>query len=190
MILPRKKAFISQITDWLYISSEARAVDTEAIIERDIGLVISMIGNHRPPQSFDQHPLQLLWLQTYDTFLTPIPMSYLILGVEKALPFIQSGKGVLCFCQQGRHRSVAMAASILIGMGYSAEEAMTTIRSKRKIARPQTWHIRKRIELFEKRWPQHNEQSLLHQDGRKTYSEFITDVVSKLVWRLGLGRNR
>ncbi len=181
---------ISQITDYLFISSEPQDKDVEAIIERNIRLVISMIGNHRPPTVFAQEPLRLLWLQTYDTILTPIPISKLLQGVQIALPVIQNGKGILCYCAQGRHRSVAMGASILVGMGYSAEEAMDYLRAQRKVAHPQAWHIRRRIEQFEELWQQQNEQPIQIHQSREVYSEFVTGVVSKVLWGLGLGRKR
>jgi hypothetical protein len=181
---------ISEITDELFISSEPGTVHMEAILERNIGLIISMIGNHRPPQSFGHPPLELLWLQTFDTILTPIPMRKLFLGVEKALSVIQNGNGVLCYCAQGRHRSVAMGACILIARGYSAVKAMERLRLQRRIARPQTWHIRKRIELFDVLWREQKEQPNRNYPPREAYSDFVTDTVSGLVWRMGFGRER
>ncbi|MCP4361383.1 MAG: dual specificity protein phosphatase family protein, partial [Chloroflexi bacterium] len=141
-------------------NSKPQDKDVEAIIERNIRLVISMIGNHRPPTVFAQEPLRLLWLQTYDTILTPIPISKLLQGVQKALPIIQNGKGILCYCAQGRHHSVAMGASILVSMGYSTEEAMDYLRAQRKVAHPQAWHIQRHIEQFEELWQPQNEQPI------------------------------
>lgn len=182
---------ISQITNNLYISSEPRAKDVEAIIGRNIRLVISMIGNHRPPSIFAEPPLRLLWLKTYDTILTPIPINKLLQGVETALPVIQNGKGVLCYCAQGRHRSVAMGAAILIGTGYSAKEAMDHLRTQRQVSHPQAWHIRRRIERFEDQWWSQNDQlHQLHPQSREVYSEFVTNAVSRVLWGLGLGRQR
>jgi hypothetical protein len=51
-MLKKGSVEISEITDELFISSEPGTVHMEAILERNIGLIISMIGNHRPPQSF------------------------------------------------------------------------------------------------------------------------------------------
>jgi hypothetical protein len=45
-----------------------------------------------------------------------------------------------------------MACCILIGMGYSAEEAMALVESKREVADPRAWYIRARIEKFERSW--------------------------------------
>jgi len=74
-------------------------------------------------------------------------------GYDSAgIAVIQDGESVLIYCRQGRHRSVAMAACILIGMGYSADPAMELISSKREIADPYAWHIQRQIRRFEDSW--------------------------------------
>ena len=83
------------------------------------------------PASLGAPPLRLLWFQTFDNVLIPIPLKTLQLGVEAAIPVIQDGHAVLVFCMYGRHRSVAMAAAILIGMGHSAEDAMRMLERSR-----------------------------------------------------------
>jgi protein tyrosine phosphatase (PTP) superfamily phosphohydrolase (DUF442 family) len=188
--LPLKESIdISQIADYLFVSSAPQAADAGAIAGRNIGLIISMIGNRRPPAVFDEPPLRLLWLETYDTFLTPIPTNKLLEGVQAALSVIADGRAVLCYCAKGRHRSVAMAAAILIARGLSAPEAMDRLRSQRRVAHPQAWHIRQRIEQFERVWRKQSEQlGPLSQQPREVYSEFITRTLSRVCWRLGLGR--
>ncbi len=118
----------------------------------NIRLVISMCGTIRPPEAFMQPPLQVLWLRTFDTIFTPIPMSALTKGVQAALPVIQDGGHVLAHCRHGRHRGVAMGAAILIALGHSAQEAMRLLRARRAQADPYAWHIRWRIEKFERHW--------------------------------------
>ena len=70
-------------------------------------------------------------------------------GVEAALPLIQRRGKVLCHCKAGVHRSVAMASCVLIGMGFSAEDAMATVKLGRALADPDAAHIRRRIVEFE-----------------------------------------
>jgi hypothetical protein len=77
--------------------------------------------------------------------------------VEAALPVIENGGRVLVFCEGGRHRSVAMASCILIGLGYSADEAVELIRTKREVADPYAWHIQRQIRRFEARWVEQND---------------------------------
>ena len=81
----------------------------------------------------------------------------LVNGVEAALPVIDNGDAVLVYCREGRHRSVAMAASVLIGCGLSADEAMEKIKSKRSKADPYAWHIQRRIRKFEQVWMREHE---------------------------------
>ena len=143
---------ISQITDYLYVGAQPSAQDAEQLRALNVRLIISMAGTIHPPEALTQPPLSVLWLRTYDTIFTPIPIGKLMEGVQAALPVIQDGRGVLAYCREGRHRSVAMGAAILIAMGHSAEEAMQLLSARRKKADPQAWHIRRQIKKFEKHW--------------------------------------
>jgi protein tyrosine phosphatase (PTP) superfamily phosphohydrolase (DUF442 family) len=143
---------ISRITEHLYIASQVKDDDIEAILPLDPGLIISMIVQRRPPRGLTAQGLEVLWLRTFDFPLIPIPLRTLRRGVEAALPVIREGDRVIVFCEAGRHRSVAMAACILIGQGYSADEAMQLISNKRKVADPDAWHIQRQIRRFEAFW--------------------------------------
>jgi protein-tyrosine phosphatase len=72
--------------------------------------------------------------------------------VEAALPVIQEGYGVLVHCRAGRHRSVAMACCVLIGMGVGADEAMELVVQKRPVADPHAGYIARRIYMFQEAW--------------------------------------
>jgi protein-tyrosine phosphatase len=143
---------ISQITENLYIASRVKTGDLEAVLQLEPGLIISMIVQRRPPKALAAAGLEVLWLRTFDFPLIPIPLKTLKRGVEAALPVIQDGGRVLVFCEGGRHRSVAMASCILVGQGYSADEAMQLISSKREVADPYAWHIQRQIRRFEAFW--------------------------------------
>lgn len=149
---------ISKITNYLYIASRLRTRDVElvgALDELNVGLVINMIAFHRAPRSVRESAREVLWLWTIDSPLTPIPVRTLRRGVDAALPVIERGQSVLVYCNAGRHRSVAMAAAILIARGHPAEEAMELIRLQRPIADPQAAHIRRQILKFEAHWQEH-----------------------------------
>ncbi len=143
---------ISRITDYLYVGGQPKARHAEQLTALGVRLVISMRGESRPPQAFQQPPLSTVWLRTYDTFFTPISVAVLLDGVRAALPVIERGEGVLVHCRHGKHRSVALAAAILIAQGYPAEEAMRLLRDRRAAADPQAWYIRRQIEKFEREW--------------------------------------
>jgi protein-tyrosine phosphatase len=150
---------ISKITSDLFISARPDPERADTLQALNIGLIIDMRGEHRPKDIFRQPPFSLLWLRTYDFFFTPIPMHVLEQGVRAALNTVAQGRCVLVHCQHGRHRSVAMAAAILIAQGYTAKDAMRLIKAKRRVADPQIWYIRGRIEQFEKYWPEHKDKT-------------------------------
>ena len=142
---------ISRITDYLFISAWPESQHVGEILSLNIRLILSMHWQ-RPSKSLAQPPLQLLWLPTFDTPFTPIPISTLKRGVEASLPVIREGKAVLSHCRYGVHRSVAMACCVLIGKGLSADEAMRLVSASREVADPYAGYIQKRIQIFEQVW--------------------------------------
>lgn len=142
---------VSQITDQLFIAAHPKAEHADAILAMNVRLILNMIF-FRPANIYRQPPFQLLTLRTFDSIFLPIPIPKLTKGVQAALPIIEDGQGVLVYCREGRHRSVAMAASVMIGCGFSADHAMEKIKSKRSKADPYAWHIQRRIRKFEQVW--------------------------------------
>lgn len=142
---------ISKITDQLYIAAHPQAEDASAINELNVRLILNMIFIP-PADVYKNPPFRMITLRTFDSIFLPIPIGTLVKGVKAALPVIAAGDSVLVYCRQGRHRSVAMAAAVLIGQGYTAEEAMQLIKSKRAKADPYARHIRRRITKFEQIW--------------------------------------
>jgi hypothetical protein len=140
---------ISRITDDVFISAWPEGEHADEILDLNIRLILSMHWM-RPSRTLHHPPLRVLWLPTIDTPFTPMPIATLRRGVEAALPVICDGRAVLCHCRAGVHRSVAMACCVLIGMGYSAQEAMRLVKEKRAVADPDIWYIRRRILEFEK----------------------------------------
>ena len=145
-------ADISQVTDNLFLASHLDETHIEEINQYNIKLLISMVGQREPSPHFGPEPFEVLWLKSYDTFLTPVPMRKLKQGVEAALPVIKRNKNVLVFCHQGKRRSVTMAASILIACGYSASDAVDLLKEKREVIIPVYWYVKRRIKKFERFW--------------------------------------
>ena len=144
---------ISEITDYLYVGAQPAHTSAADLGALNVGLVINMRAESKPHAVFSAPPLSVLWLRTYDFILAPIQMPVLEQGVRAAAPVIAKGQKVLVHCHRGRHRSVAMAAAIMIAQGYTAREAMARLRAQRACADPQAWHIRRQIERFERHWP-------------------------------------
>ncbi|MBF0385289.1 MAG: dual specificity protein phosphatase family protein [Candidatus Omnitrophica bacterium] len=143
---------ISKVTDYLYVGSRIGKEQADELQALNFNLIISMIGQMPPDEIYTLPPFKTLWIKTYDTFFTPISIKKLLNGVEAALPIIQNKGKVLVFCMQGRHRSIAMAAAILIGMGHTSDQAINLLTTARKVADPRMWYIRIQIKAFEKYW--------------------------------------
>ena len=145
----------SAITGQLFIASKPRARHVEDIRGLKVDLVLSMIW-FAPPRKLTRPPFRLMRLPTFDFWLLPIPLFMLRRGVSAAVPVLEAGGRVLVYCRAGRHRSVVMAACILVAMGMSADEAMDTIVAHRPIADPHARHIERRIRAFERDWQSRN----------------------------------
>jgi protein tyrosine phosphatase (PTP) superfamily phosphohydrolase (DUF442 family) len=143
---------ISKVTDYLYVGSKVGKEHVDELKMLNFNLIISMIGQMPPEEIYTLPPFKTLWIRTYDTFLTPISIKKLLVGVEAALPIIQNKGKVLVFCMQGKRRSIAMAAAILISMGHTSEEAINLLTTARNSADPKRWYIRMQINAFEKYW--------------------------------------
>jgi protein tyrosine phosphatase (PTP) superfamily phosphohydrolase (DUF442 family) len=142
---------VSQITEQLFIAAHPKAEHAGAILNMNVRLILNMIFI-RPAEVYRQPPFKMVTLRTFDSIFLPMPIDKLISGVQAALPVIENGNGVLVYCREGKHRSVAMAAAVMIGSGYSADEAMEQITAKRSKADPYAWHIQRRIRKFEQIW--------------------------------------
>jgi protein-tyrosine phosphatase len=142
----------SQITDDLYIGTTPGRRDFDVLRDLGVRLVINMRFTRGPLPTAGDPTLHYLWLRTFDNPLLPIPIRTLIRGVHSALEEMQDGGKVYAHCAYGRHRSVAMAAAILIAQGFAPEKAMGLIKERRAIADPDAFHIRRRILLFAQHW--------------------------------------
>jgi len=143
---------ISRVTDYLYVGSRVVKEDADELKVLNFNLIISMIGQMPPDKIYTVPPFKTLWIRTYDAFFTPISIKKLLVGVESALPVIQDKGKVLVFCMEGKRRSVAMAAAILIAMGHTGEQAIDLLTGAREVADPRRWYIRRQIKAFEKYW--------------------------------------
>ena len=143
----------SPITENLFIGSAPGRHDFDILRDLGITMVINMRWSPGPRPPKNDPLLRYIQFRTFDNPLLPIPLRALIQGVQLALEEIQNGGKVYTHCAAGRHRSVAMAAAILIAQGRPIEEAIALIKDRRPIADPQAFHIRRRIELFARQWP-------------------------------------
>lgn len=141
----------SAITDQLFIAVRPRSHHVEHVRGLGVDLVLSMIF-WAPTRELTRPPFRLIRLPSADSPFWPIPMMWLRRGAAAAVLVMDAGGRVLVYCREGRHRSVAMAACVLIARGMSADEAMALIVSRRAVADPHAAHIERRIRAFEHDW--------------------------------------
>lgn len=142
----------SRITDALLVGTTPRPRDFARLQDLGVRLVINMrLWWGRPPAGGNA-VLRYLRLRTIDSPLAPIPTKALLQGARAALQVMGEGGSVYVHCSRGRHRSVAMAAAILIAQGMSPEAAIQLIKERRPEADPDASHIRPRILEFSRIW--------------------------------------
>ena len=142
----------SLITESLYLGTTPEREDYDRLRDLGITLVINMRMEQRPHPDSHNEPMPVLHYRTIDHPFLPIPLHILERGVRAALAEIEKGGKVFVHCFGGRHRSVAMAACILIAQGETAEIAMALLREKHDKADPDIWYIKSRILKFARRW--------------------------------------
>lgn len=142
----------SQINDFLYIGTTPEVEDYQRLLSDGIDLVINMRFWTNPHPIDPIEGMKFLWLRSFDNPFIKIPMRNLFHGVEEAKKVIENGGKILSHCARGRHRSVAMGASILISQGFSARDAIALIKAQRPIVDPEMFYIKERIIRFERMW--------------------------------------
>jgi len=145
---------LSLITHGLFVSDWPEESDAPVLEANGVRLLLSMHWR-RPSLVYRRPPFSTLWLPTIDSPITPLPVPTLRTGVLAALPVLERGDGVLAHCVFGRHRGVAMACCVLIGLGYPSDRAMALVDERRAVADPHVWYIRRRIKAFERDWTSH-----------------------------------
>ena len=78
------------------------------------------------------HGIQVLWNRTDDDF-QPKPPELFQRGVDFALPALDEGSKVYIHCAAGVHRAPMMALCLLRVLGYSLDDAISTIESRRPV---------------------------------------------------------
>ena len=142
----------SQITDDLFIGTTPSSNDYNQLRDLGVRLIINMRFSRGPAPDSHPMPIDLLWLRSIDSPLFPISIDKLFRGAHAALATIRNGGKVYTHCAYGRHRGVAMGASVLIAQGHALDEALQLIKSRRSVADPYAYYIRSRILKFANRW--------------------------------------
>jgi len=149
----------SPITDTLFLGTTPTPRDYDHLRSLGITLVINMRVEQRPHPDPHHEPIRTLRFRTFDSPFLPIPLRVLEKGVRAAVDEIERGGKVFVHCFGGRHRSAAMAASILIAQGHPPAEAMALLKERHANADSDIWYIKNRILNFAKRWAKGSKQN-------------------------------
>jgi protein-tyrosine phosphatase len=142
----------SQITPDLFIGPMPSSGDYDDLHTLGVRLVLNMRFANKLPAGLRQAPIEVLWLRTFDSPLTPMPLKTILQGTLRALEVIREGGKIYSHCAKGRHRSVVMGAAILIAQGQAPEAAIHLIKEKRPISDPYMFYVKKRIFTFAEHW--------------------------------------
>ena len=145
----------SQITHDLFIGPMPTADDYRRLHDLGVRLVLNMRFARKLPDDLPEPPIEVLWLRTFDSPFTPMPLKVILKGTHRALEVIHQGGKIYSHCAKGRHRSVVMGAAILIAQGHSPEDAIHLIKEQRPISDPGMFYIKKRIYDFARHWRAH-----------------------------------
>jgi hypothetical protein len=142
----------SQITPDLFIGPMPTSADYDHLYQLGVRLVLNMRFISKLPAGLQNPPIEVLWLRTFDSPFTPMPLKKILQGTHRALEVIREGGKVYSHCAKGRHRSVVMGAAILIAQGHSPHAAIELIKQKRPVSDPHMFYVKKRIFDFTRHW--------------------------------------
>jgi hypothetical protein len=145
----------SQITPDLFIGPMPTAADYEHLHSLGVRLVLNMRFISKLPSDLPHPPIEVLWLRTFDSPFTPMPLKKILQGTHRALEVIREGGKIYSHCAKGRHRSVVMGAAILIAQGHTPETAIDLIKEKRPVSDPHLFYVKRRIFDFARHWRRH-----------------------------------
>ena len=138
---------MSWVTDSLAVGGRVREDDIERLAQSGVTRVVDTRAEYKDDEAaLNRANIQLLYLPTPDT--QPLTIEQLLEGTAWVLEQIRAGEKVLIHCAHGVGRSVLLTAASLVRDGYSTEDALRLVETKRWQASPNHRQI-KRLHEFE-----------------------------------------
>jgi protein tyrosine phosphatase (PTP) superfamily phosphohydrolase (DUF442 family) len=138
---------MSWVTDSLAVGGRVREEDIERLAQSGVTCVVDTRAEYKDDEAaLNQAGIQLLYLPTPDT--QPLTIEQLVEGSGWVLEQIRAGGRVLIHCEHGVGRSVLLTAAALVRDGFSTEDALRLVQTKRWQASPNHRQI-KRLHEFE-----------------------------------------
>lgn len=138
---------MSWVTDSLAVGGRVREEDIERLAQSGVTHIVDTRAEYKDDEAaLNRANIQLLYLPTPDT--QPLSIEQLLEGTAWVLEQIRAGGKVLIHCEHGVGRSVLLTAASLVRDGYSTEDALRLVETKRWQASPNHRQI-KRLHEFE-----------------------------------------
>ncbi len=138
---------LSWVTSGLAVGGRPRLEDIPLLARKGITRVVDTRAEYKDDEAaLNQHGIQLLYLPAPDTY--PLSLDQLMEGADWVLRQIQEGQKVLIHCEHGVGRSVLLTCATLVRDGYTPEQAIRLVQSRRWQASPNHRQI-KRLHEFE-----------------------------------------
>ena len=138
---------MSWVTDSLAVGGRVREEDIERLAQSGVTGIVDTRAEYKDDEAaLKQAGIQLLYLPTPDT--QPLTIEQLTEGAAWVLEQIRGGGKVLIHCEHGVGRSVLLTAAALVRDGFSTEDALHLVQTKRWQASPNHRQI-KRLHEFE-----------------------------------------
>lgn len=141
IVIKSEKLDFSEITDKIFVGQTPQKSDYVHLKKLGVGLVINMRGEY-PSKIFSRQKLiREIWVPTLDSRFISMRPAKIHRAAKIAEDAIQEGDKVYIYCRKCRHRSVAMAAAILILQGVPLNKAISLILKKRPVADPEAKQV-------------------------------------------------
>lgn len=132
-MLRMKALDYSAITDNLYVGKTPHGKDYQMLKGQGVALVINMRLEWPITQLRMHDNLEEVWVPSIDSRYLPLRKKKILQVAGKALEVLKSGGKVYVFCRHGHHRSVVMAATILLLQGHKPEAVLGLFKKTRSI---------------------------------------------------------
>lgn len=142
----------SAITENLYIGTTPRGADYQHLKDLGVTMIINMRLEWPPLVMSRQRLFRVVWVPSIDSPYFPISQKRLLTAATKAAKEIKQDGIVYAHCQVGRHRSVIMAAAILILMGYDMQTIKKLVTTRRPVADFTASQVRDALSIFSRNY--------------------------------------
>jgi len=131
-----RKLDYSKVNANLFVGKTPHGQDYAHLKRLGVKLVINMRVEWPKNLTHTSTLIKEVWVPSIDSRYVPINKAKLLATAQHAASVIRDNGKVYVFCRRGRHRSVVMAATIMLILGASKKDVLTTLKDKRPVFDP------------------------------------------------------